>query len=110
MRNGLAGLFLVSAAVVVSCGGGGSSQPMPPSCEDACPMSVATGCPLAPPTQADCLSGCQAIRAMGCTAQYDAFARCAGPMPVLECDSSGEVTAPGCMTESAAIYTCLSGR
>jgi hypothetical protein len=106
MRKVLAGLLLLVSSVVASCG---SDGPRPVSCEAMCPVAVSTGCLHAPPTQADCISGCQAIRMAGCTGQYDAFARCAASLPSYTCDSLGQVTVEGCMTESAAIYTCLAG-
>ena len=95
--------------VVVACSGGSGSGSNPPTCEASCPMAVSAGCPNGPPSQADCLQGCQAIVAAGCTPQYDALARCGPSPPTYACDTLGRVIVVGCQAEIDALYTCLAG-
>ncbi len=80
-----------------------------PSCEAICPPVVAAHCSHGPATNADCVSGCQAILAGTCNAQYHTLYQCAGATPVYTCDASGLVTVVGCETSQAALSSCLAG-
>jgi hypothetical protein len=79
-----------------------------PSCADVCTKVVATQCPSGPPSQSDCVSGCETIRAGKCRPQYMALFDCAGPNPSYDCNAGGFVVVVGCESADAALTTCLS--
>jgi hypothetical protein len=88
-------------------GAGGNMSGLP-SCDDVCTKVVAAACPAGPGTQADCVAGCQMIRAGKCAGKYQELADCAGPNPTYTCGASGAVTVVGCESADGALTACLS--
>jgi hypothetical protein len=69
---------------------------------------VAAQCPNGPPTQQDCVTGCEQIRAGPCAAQYDALFDCSGAAPDYACDAQDFITVIGCETAYQALSNCLA--
>jgi hypothetical protein len=89
-------------------GQGGSGAGALPPCAEVCTNVIAAQCPSGPPTQADCVSGCETIRTGKCRAQYMALFECAGSNPSYDCNSNGFVFVVGCESADSALNTCLS--
>ena len=79
------------------------------SCSESCPDVVAAGCPGGPPTEADCVNGCEMIKSGPCADQYAALSDCAGPDPQFACSERGAVVVTGCEDLNADLSTCLGG-
>ena len=116
-HRGLAGAAALLLAVACSnkgSGGGLGGQDdgasSLPSCADTCVDVVAAQCSNGPPTQQDCVTGCEQIRAGPCAAQYNALFQCSGATPDYACDAQGFVTVAGCETEYQALSNCLATR
>jgi hypothetical protein len=88
-------------------GSGGASTGLP-SCAEICPGVMAAQCPNGPPTEADCVSGCNTVRMGPCADVYTVVAECAGTDPDYACDQSGAVIVTGCEAENAELSTCLA--
>ena len=88
-------------------GSGGTGNGLP-ECADICVGVVAENCPGGPPTQADCVNGCEMIRMGPCADVYATLAACAGADPDLACDENGAVLVVGCETENAELTDCLA--
>jgi hypothetical protein len=88
--------------------GGSASGSMLPSCDATCPGVLAAKCSHGPVSQADCVSGCQTVRASKCAPEYDALFQCGGAKPVYSCDPNGQVSLSGCDSAAALLYTCLA--
>jgi hypothetical protein len=105
--------------IMSACGGDDSKAPASgpssdaaastPSCDAVCPAVLAAHCAAGPVNQADCVSGCQSIRAGKCADKYAALLDCAGSNPTFSCTSSGMVTVAACDTLGTALYSCLAG-
>jgi hypothetical protein len=89
-------------------GGSSNSNGALPSCEASCPGVLAAKCSHGPVSQDDCVSGCQAIRASKCAAEYAALFQCGGAKPVYSCDANGQVSLMGCDSAAAQLYSCLA--
>lgn len=79
-----------------------------PPCADVCTRVVEAQCPSGPPSQSDCVSGCETIRAGKCKDLYMALFECAGSNPSYDCNAGGFVVVVGCESADAALSTCLS--
>ena len=92
-----------------SCASGGGPPPsgLPP-CSDVCTKVIAAQCPSGPPTQAECVTGCETIRTGKCQAQYQSLFDCAGPNPSYTCDAGGLVTVVGCESQDSALNACIA--
>jgi hypothetical protein len=117
-------LLAVVLLCVAACGSDASKSPAPsdpaagsggsnnntalPSCEATCPGVLAAKCSHGPVSQDDCVSGCQAVRASKCAAEYAALFQCGGAKPVYSCDPNGQVSLSGCDSAAAQLYTCLA--
>jgi hypothetical protein len=84
--------------------GGGDTSP---SCADICPALVAEQCPDGPPSQEECVTGCEEIRSGPCETEYDALFACSGLAPNYACTAQGSVTVVGCESEFDAMWTCV---
>jgi hypothetical protein len=92
-----------------AAGSGGNASPSTlPSCDATCPGVLGAKCMHGPVSQADCVSGCETVRASKCAAEYDALYQCGGAKPTYSCDPNGQVSLSGCDSAAAAMYTCLS--
>ena len=89
-------------------GQAGANNGSLPPCADVCTRVVATRCPSGPPTQSECVSGCEMIRAGKCKDRYTALFACAGPNPSYDCNADGFVVVVGCEDADTALTTCLS--
>jgi hypothetical protein len=58
--------------------------------------------------QADCVSGCEFVRASACLPEYEAMFQCAGSKPRYTCDGAGQVVLSDCEGEATALYSCLA--
>jgi len=66
-------------------------------------------CSGGPTSQADCVSGCKAVRNSKCLAQYQALYNCGGGSnPSYSCLSNGQVSLKGCDDKATALYSCLA--
>jgi hypothetical protein len=108
------GLLAVSAGLI-ACGDSGSNAGDDeneagtlPSCAATCPGVLAAKCSHGPVDQADCVSGCETVRASACAPEYQALYDCGGTKPSYACDATGQVTLSGCEPKSAALYSCLA--
>jgi hypothetical protein len=105
------GAFLLAACGSSSSGGGspgdGAVQTGSVSCSQTCPGVLAANCPNGPVDQADCVSGCESIKAGPCNPRFQTLMTCAGASPRYACDSAGAVTITGCETQYTAMVTCL---
>lgn len=89
-------------------GSGGSGSGLP-SCDALCPGVLNAHCTGGPTSQADCVSGCQAVRNSKCLAQYQALYECGGGSnPTYSCLSNGQVSLRGCDDKAMALYSCLA--
>ena len=100
-------LFLVLASVftlVAACGGddGGDA-----TCEGICPAVVAADCANGPPNLAECISGCEAIIDMGCSAEIQAVLNCSDGKS-FTCDENDSAVASGCESQNDALNTCMA--
>jgi hypothetical protein len=89
-------------------GQAGASNGNLPPCSEVCTDVIAQQCPSGPPTQADCVSGCETIRTGKCRDQYMALFACAGTNPSYTCNAGGFVQVVGCEAADSALNTCLS--
>jgi hypothetical protein len=79
-----------------------------PGCAAECPEILAAKCSHGPVSQADCVGGCEAVRASACTAENEALYACGGAKPRYVCSAAGQVSLSGCDKEGAALYSCLA--
>jgi hypothetical protein len=116
-------VFLGASVLALACGGsgggmagdggtlggnGGSGSGLP-SCDALCPGVLKAHCTGGPTSQADCVSGCQAVRNSKCLAQYQALYNCGGgSSPTYSCLSNGQVSLKGCDDKATALYSCLA--
>ena len=112
-RKLVVGATLLFALACSSKGSGGGVSTRDgssslPSCSDSCVDVVAAQCPNGPPTQQDCVTGCEQIRAGPCAAQYDALFDCSGAAPDYACDAQDFITVIGCETAYQALSSCLA--
>ncbi|MBN2496449.1 MAG: hypothetical protein JXR96_17780 [Deltaproteobacteria bacterium] len=95
-------LILATVLVLVAgCGGGDDA-----TCAGICPAVVAAGCANGPPTQADCVSGCEGMLQTECAAQLQAMLDCSAGK-TFTCDADDAPVATGCESQNAALNTCL---
>lgn len=94
------------AGAATGSGGAGSGMP---TCDATCPGVLAAKCSGGPVDQADCVSGCQTVRAGACAAKYEALYACGGATPAYSCTSSGQVAIVGCDAQTTALWSCLAG-
>jgi hypothetical protein len=109
-------LFVVLAPLAGACGGtvsdtsggGAGSGDSGLTCNESCPGAVAAACAHGPPSEADCLNGCEVVQAT-CADAYDALSTCAGASPTYACGADGQVQIVGCESQGAALDACISG-
>ena len=116
MGNRWSRLLGMGALLATACGSDSTGSPAPdssmpgtlPSCDSLCPAVLAAKCPQGPVSQADCVSGCETIRAGKCADKYRAVYDCGGAHPVYACDAQGRTTTVGCESLMAALYECAA--
>ncbi|HEX4338496.1 MAG TPA: hypothetical protein VH062_21475 [Polyangiaceae bacterium] len=127
MEKSVLAIVLVSLGLLGACGsdsggtksgtspdggatgaGGGSSTGLP-TCDATCPGVLAAKCSAGPVSQSDCVTGCEAVRASQCAAQYRALYTCGGASPKYDCTTAGQVGLVGCDAQTAALWSCLAG-
>jgi hypothetical protein len=105
----------LGAIFTLACGSDGGSSGSPgvdagstSSCADVCLGVMSAQCPSGPPTQEECVKGCETIRSGPCAAEYQALRDCAGSNPTYACTASGTVTVTGCESENTVLSSCLA--
>ena len=76
-------------------------------CEYNCDFVIAADCLDGPPDMDSCKEGC-VMTMEYCGMEQQIVVNCAGNPPVYTCDGDGNITADGCDTEFADLYTCIS--
>ncbi|MCA9716022.1 MAG: hypothetical protein KC468_15190 [Myxococcales bacterium] len=78
------------------------------SCEEICPLIVASGCSGGAPDMDSCLSGCVDSMA-ACSLEHNQMLACVGPAPTITCDAMDRPSVAGCEESFQTLYDCLAG-
>jgi hypothetical protein len=90
-------------------GAGGTPSNGSSICEAACPGILQAKCSGGPPSQAECVTGCDTVRTGACASLFQRFMDCGGATPKYSCNTNGNVSIVGCDSESTALWTCVMG-